>query len=150
MLVQALFQDSVLPQDFQLAQLQTTTFCTNIPPKYYFEITRLTNNWPKQQQHLHIYGELTLGTWQPLAHLHDGRPWLVPACVARWFLRAVPHTLQDAVLDALCLAGGCTLHMHTSMHAKDEQMLMLDDTVHSWRWTDGHSQLFPSSFRHTQ
>lgn len=91
-----------------------------------------------------VLGGLTMGTWQPLAHLHDGGPWLVPAGVARWLLRAVPYTLQDSVLDALRLTWGCTLHMHTSMHAKDGQLLMLDNIAHSWKWTDCHSQSFLS------
>jgi hypothetical protein len=85
---------------------------------------------------------LTVGTWQPLAHLHDGRSWLVPASIASWLLCAIPHTLQDSVLDALGLARSCTLHIQTHKTADARQHILME--------VDYHLQSFPLSFRYAQ
>lgn len=87
-----------------------------------------------------MFWGLTVGTWQPLAHLHDGGTRLVPAGIACRLLRAIPHALQDSVLDALRLAGGHTLHMHR------HTQLLISCTLME---VDSHVQ-FPFSFKYAQ
>lgn len=105
-LVQVLFQDSVLPQDFQLAQFRTTTFCTDIPPEDYFEFTRLINNWPKQQQHLHIYmGDLHWVHGNPLhTFMTEGLGWSRQALPAGFFVPYHTHCRMRYLMP--CVSQG--------------------------------------------